>query len=205
MSNAPAGDFDLGDDDLAEGTPGVAYTDPEDLGQPVAPSNPLDELAAELAAEVKPEYETLTVPLRPKFAVRFLPAIDGPTLRQWQEQSRIVGNRAQRRARTAGEAPELDNTKFAGIVVVNTAEALLRGPEGAREELTDDRGRPLNLRSAEFLRMTGKPSAIEATRHFYGSDGHLDAAARAVLAAAGWGDELAQASDVDPTRGESPA
>ena len=59
----------------------------------------------------------------------------------------------------------------------------------------------MNFASAEVLNMTGTDRPVpDAVRAFFGTDPHLEAAALAILEAAGYGDTV---ETVDPTKKSS--
>lgn len=70
------------------------------------------------------------------------------------------------------------------------------------ETQVDESGDPLTFRSRQAQEEQGVQSAREAVRKFIGSDGHVSALAKELMAAAGWGDEgvaAEEADDDDPT------
>ncbi len=130
----------------------------------------LDTLRADLAAEVVEEI-VLLVPGRPGYET--VHTADIPA--QMMDQLR-------KRAKTRGG---LNGIKLSALLLAQTNTGIRKG--GRR--LTDEDGQPLVIRSGSFLEIQGASTAAEAARKFYGRDGDLDAASRALLTAAGWGAE----------------
>lgn len=160
----------------------------DDALAPVRPATSLDALRAELAAEVTPDELVLDVPTRDGYAVRFRCDVSNDELTAWRKRATI-------RAAKADKPAIYDEAKVAAIIVANQVDAII----AHGEELTDG-GEPMTFASAAFLDLVGKSSATEAVRHFYGLDGHVIAAANMVLDRSGFGNELAEDDDADPTR-----
>lgn len=160
----------------------------DDLVAPVRPANGLDALRAELAAEVTPEELVLDVPTRDGYAVRFRCDVTNDELTAWRKRATI-------RAAKADKPALFDEAKVAAIILANKVDAII----AHAQELTDA-GEPMTFASPAFLDLVGKTSAVEAVRHFYGLDGHVIAAANMVLDRSGFGGELAEDDDADPTR-----
>lgn len=177
MTTSPVYETDLG----PYSVPAGATSEPdEDLltAEDRAGESDLEALARELKAEAAPADLVLEVPRRPGYALRFRTDLSGDELAA-----------ARKRARDPKSPDGIDNVRLAALVVVNTNTGMLRGGE-----LVEAAGEPLTLRSRELLDLLGADRAAAAARKFYGRDGDLDAAARAVMAASGWGGDLA-----DPT------
>jgi hypothetical protein len=89
----------------------------------------------------------------------------------------------------------MDATRFACSVIGQTTV----GVAFDGEEVMDENGYPLNFASQVMLDMTDTTRPIpEAVRAFFGIDPHVEAAALAILDAAGYGETV---DTVDPTKG----
>lgn len=164
----------------AERTFGTRTVDPmadPDLA-PVEELSDLDELRAELNAEVA-DTTVVDVPGRPGWQATFTTAITGEQLDTWRKRSKD-------RKRADG----LDGVKFAALLLASTNVGILR--KGKPVELD---GEAATVRHPEFLELLAASGAVDGIRKLYGLDGHVDAAARAVMTAAGWGDELGEGTD----------
>lgn len=148
---------------------------------PVEVDSDLDQLRRELNADVA-DTVTLDVPGRAGWQASYTTAITGEQLDTWRKRSRD---------RKRGDG--LDGVKFAALLLAHTNAGITR--KGKPVELD---GEPATVRHPEFLELLGAGGAVDGVRRLYGLDGHVDAAARAVMQAAGWGDELS-ASSADPT------
>lgn len=134
----------------------------------------LDDLRADLAADLAEHFE-LDVPGRPGWRVRFSNDVSADELDNWQNQ-----------AKSKRHQGGLDGGKFARLIVSNKAIALLRGGEVLRDAYDEE----FTFRHREFWALVGATSAADAVKAVYQLDGSIDAASRAVLSAAGWGDDL---------------
>jgi hypothetical protein len=167
---------------------------PPEPGHPILPDDDLaavpkatglDALRAELSAEVEVELVTLDVPTRPGYAVRYRCDVSYDELATWRKRSA-----------DKTKPGHLDEVKLAAIILANKVDGIM----AHGTEVTDGDA-AVTFASPVFLDLTGKGSAVSALRHFYGLDGHVDAAAKVVLGRSGFGDELAEeGDDVDPTK-----
>ena len=141
----------------------------------------LERLKETISAEVDRPVVLLEVPERKGVYIRISPNISQSKMRHWRKQ--------------AGEETKngLDPTKFACFVVGHTT----TGFEMDGEEVLDEDGLPMNFASSAILKMTGAGRPVpDAVRNFFGTDPHVEAAALAVLEAAGFSDTV---DTVDPT------
>lgn len=159
-------------------TPDVDVLDSDPDLEPVEHDSDLDQLRKELLAEVA-DTVTIDVPGRPGWQAVYTTAITGEQLDKWRKGARD-------RKRSDG----IDGVKFAGILLANTNAGIIR--KGTPVQLD---GEAATVRHPEFLELLGATGAVDAVRKLYGLDGHVDAAARAVMQAAGWGDELGDTAD----------
>ena len=141
----------------------------------------LSRLQETISAEVERPVVLLEVPDRAGVMLRISPNISQTKMRNWRKQ--------------AGEETKngLDPTKFACFVVGHTTVGVVMDGE----EVHDEDGFPMNFASSAILKMTnaGRP-VPDAVRNFFGTDPHVEAAALAVLEAAGYSDTV---DTVDPT------
>ena len=163
--------------------------DPDDHAGPEAP---IDLVRAEITAAVVAADIMLEVPTRPGYHVTFRRDFTADDIRQWRARSK---SRRARRART-DDGDNLDEIKFAAMVVVSTCTGIVRRGTA----VYDDAGDPMTFRSDELLAMYPEANGqtTQAARLFYASDAYLSAAAEAVLIEAGWGSTLEDAGE-DPT------
>jgi hypothetical protein len=152
-----------------------------DLAPDSRPDTELDELRAELASDVT-ATTTLPVPGRPRYAATFRLDFTGKDLDTYRKRSK-----------DKTYADGVDGIRFAAILLAATNTVILR--DGAPLELG---GTPQTFRERDLLDLLGVDRAADGVRKLYGLDGAVDAAARAVLEAAGWGDDL-DAIGSDPT------
>jgi len=152
-------------------------------GAATQPPTMLERLRGELARKVERPKILLEVPERPGVAVEVSPNITQHQIRSWRKN--------------AGENSKqgFDPTKFACYVVGHTTTGIY--VDG--QEVFSEEGNPLSFASPEILEMTDTtrplPDCIIA---FFGLDPHVEAAALAIMEAAGYGDEI---ETVDPTTG----
>lgn len=149
----------------------------------VKPSEPnlLDRLKETIQKKVERQVVRLDVPERPGVSLRISPNISQHQLKQWRKQS--------------GEDTKqgLDSIKFSCHVIGHTTVGVVFDGE----EVHDEDGYELNFASGHILEMTETTRPIpEAVRAFFGVDPHLEAAALAILDAAGYSDTV---DTVDPT------
>jgi hypothetical protein len=145
----------------------------------------LNRLRETISKKVERPMVLVEVPDRDGVYIRISPNITQNQMRAWR--------------RNAGEDSKngLDPTKFSAYVIGHTTV----GFEIEGEEVLDGDGLSMNFASAEILTMTGADRPVpDAVRAFFGTDPHLEAAALAILEAAGYGDTV---ETVDPTRKSS--
>lgn len=150
----------------------------------------LDALRAELADDTVDDELVLDVPTRNDTAVRFSTAVAWEEYTAWRKRS------SSKARATAGNPDGVDLMLLASIVVANRATAIVH--KGVDVVAGD--GELLTFAHAELHEMTGTHRAVDAVRAFYGRDGHVQIAADRVLQAAGFGDELSEVDETDPTR-----
>lgn len=141
----------------------------------------LDRLRAEVSKKVERPQIFVEVPERPGVTIRVSPNITQHQLRTWRKN--------------AGEntKPGFDPTKFACYVIGHTTTGIYM--EG--KEVFSDSGHPLSFASPEILEMTDTTRPLpDCILAFFGIDPHVEAAALAIMEAAGYGDEV---ETVDPT------
>lgn len=145
-----------------------------------------DTLLARLRSKVSTVVERpnvlIEVPERPGVAVRVSPNITQHQMRSWRKN--------------AGEdtKPGFDATKFACLVIGHTCNGIF--VDGT--EVFNDRGAPLTFASPEILDMTDTDRPIpDCVRAFFGLDPHVEAAALAIMEAAGYSDTV---NTVDPMK-----
>lgn len=171
MSNT----YDFSGSDASEPTPVTRSTS---TGEPTV----LDRLRKELSKKVERAEVEIEVPERPGITVRISPNITQHQMRAWRRQ--------------AGDGTKngLDPTKFACTVLGHTCTGIFIDGE----EATNEDGAPLTFASPEILEMTSTNRPIpDCVQAFFGLDPHVEAAALAVMDAAGYGDDV---ETVDPTR-----
>ena len=143
----------------------------------------LDRLRVELAKKVERPTMQLEVPERPGVTVQISPNISQHQLRAWRKNS---GENTK---------PGFDPTKFACYVIGNTTTGIFMGGQ----EVLSDAGNSLSFASPEILEMTDTTRPLpDCILAFFGLDPHVEAAALAIMEAAGYGDEV---ETVDPTTG----
>jgi hypothetical protein len=143
----------------------------------------LDRLKETISKKVERATVHLEVPERPNVTLIISPNISQHDMRRWRK--------------AAGEDSKngMDATRFACSVVGHTTV----GVAFDGEEVFDDEGYPLNFASPAILEMTDTTRPIpEAVKAFFGIDPHIEAAALAILDAAGYGETV---DTVDPTKG----
>lgn len=175
-------DFSAGNlDQLDDTNPGEDYLDPDlaGLGDDVSGDTDLDQLRAELKAEVA-DTTVLNVDGRPGWSVRYRTDFTGKDL-----------DLLRKRAKDRKFADGIDGVKFGALLLAITCEAIRRRGEDVELE-----GKVATFQSRAFMAELGTATAVETVRRFYGLDGHVDAAARKLMAEAGWGDD---ATEADPT------
>lgn len=166
------------------------YSEPEQpkKAEPKAASLPkveepnvLNRLKEVIQKKVERPVVRLEVPERPGVSLRISPNITQNQLRNWRKNS--------------GEDTKagMDSIKFSCYVIGSTTVGVCIDDE----EVFDESGYSLNFASPHILEMTDTTRPIpEAVRAFFGVDPHLEAAALAILDAAGYSDTI---DTSDPT------
>lgn len=157
------------------------YEDDDGLAEPGAPTSaqgsPLADLEAELLAEIadgKPIR--LEVDGRPGYVALYRRDFTGQDVDRWRKRAK--------------RGKSVDLIHFGALVIAGT----MVGLERNGEELEDpDAGGPLTVRSPYMQGLYSAPSAAEAARKFFGTDGYVNAQCEGILEAAGWGDEAIEA------------
>lgn len=171
-------------DDMGGPSPldALAAADPADYGETT-----LDELVAEIQADVAPDPEVLLVTLRPGYSVQYDPPTDGELLKQW-------GKAAQIRTK-GGKVLDVDLRRYSATILANTCRGILRNGQPI-----SDTGRPVTFATEAFRQLLHAPDAATAVLRFYASDGEVIEHAQAVVQAGGFGADVQRA---DPTRRSS--
>lgn len=142
----------------------------------------LDQLKMALSKKVERPSVFLEVPERPGITIEISPNITQNQIRAWRKN--------------AGEDTKngMDATKFACAVIGHTTTGIFINGEQA----VDDDGTPLTFGSDMIMAMTSTTRPIpDCVRAFFGIDPHVEAAALAILEAAGYSDSV---DTVDPTK-----
>lgn len=142
----------------------------------------LDQLKTTISKKVERPTIYIEVPERPGVTIKVSPNINQNQLRAWRKN--------------AGEESKngIDATKFACAVIGHTTQAICMNGE----EVTNDDGVALTFASPEVLEMTNTTRPLpDCVREFFGIDPHVEAAALAIMEAAGYSDTV---EAVDPTR-----
>ena len=142
----------------------------------------LDQLRTELGKKVRRPDVYLEVPERPTMAIRFSPNISQHQIRAWR--------------RNSGEDSKagLDSVKFACYVLANTCTGILLN----NELVTDDSGNALRFGDELIVDMVDAVTVSDSIKAIFVVEPHVEAAALAVMEAAGYNDSVEQ---VDPTKG----
>lgn len=148
----------------------------------VESDNVLSQLKTVVGKKVTRPEVFISVPERPGVQILVSPNITQQQLRAWQKN--------------AGSETKngVDATKFACQVIGHTTIGIyLNG-----EEVFED-GRSLGFASPSILKMTNATRALpDAVIAFFGLDPHVEAAALAIIDAAGYGDSVEQTEN--PTK-----
>lgn len=144
--------------------------DPDDLED-----TPLDELRRDLAEAVLPTT-TLPVPGRPGWEAVYRVDIRSAQIDGWRKRAK--------------KGRRVDGTLFAALALAETNTELRRAGRPIRLD-----GEPATFRHAGYLETLAVTRSVDAVVKTYGLEGHVDAAARALLAEAGWGDEVEPTED----------
>jgi hypothetical protein len=145
----------------------------------------LQRLTTTIKKKVERSVVHIDVPERPNVTLRISPNITQNQMRTWRKN--------------AGEDTRngMDATKFACAVIGHTTVGIcING-----EEVFDGNGYELNFASPEVMAMTNTTRPLpDCVREFFGVDPHIEAAALAILDAAGYSDTV---ETVDPTKESS--
>lgn len=143
--------------------------------------NVLNKLKSAVQKKIERPLVEINIPERPGVSIKVSPNINQNQLRAWRKN--------------AGEETKagMDTVKFACAVIAHTTVGII--VEG--ETAVNDEGFELNFASPEILQMTNTsrpyPDCVKA---FFGIEPHIEAAAVAIMEAAGYGDTV---DAVDPT------
>lgn len=142
----------------------------------------LEQLKETISKKVERPAIYIEIPERPGVTIKVSPNITQNQLRAWRKN--------------AGEDSKtgLDATKFACAVVGHTTQAICMNGT----EVTNDDGIYLTFASPEIMAMTNTTRPLpDCVREFFGIDPHVEAAALAIMEAAGYSDTV---ETVDPTK-----
>jgi len=145
----------------------------------------LDQLKTALSKKVERDPIYIEVPERPGVLLKVSPNITQHQMRSWRKN--------------AGEDSKngLDALRFACSVIGHTT----LGFEINGQEVTNSDGVALTFASPEVMDMTSTSRPLpDCVRAFFGIDPHVEAAAVAIMEAAGYGDTV---EAVNPTTGSS--
>lgn len=145
----------------------------------------LDQLKTVLAKKVERDVIYIEVPERPGVLLKVSPNITQHQMRSWRKN--------------AGEESKngLDALRFACSVIGHTT----LGFEINGQEVTNSDGVLLTFASPEVMDMTSTSRPLpDCVRAFFGIDPHVEAAAVAIMEAAGYGDTV---EAVNPTKTSS--
>jgi hypothetical protein len=138
--------------------------------------NVLDQLKAVIAKKVKRPDVFISVPERPGVTLLISPNITQQQIKAWQKNAGSDSKNG------------IDATKFACQVIGHTTVGVFLNDEEVFEG-----GKPLGFASPSILKMTGASRALpDAVIAFFGIDPHVEAAALAIIDAAGYGDVIEQ-------------
>jgi len=140
----------------------------------------LAQLKSTLAQDVRRPDILVEVPERKNMIIRYSPNITQHQIRAWRRGS--GDNRKE----------GMDAVRFACHVLANTCTGILINGQ----EVTEN-GEPVTFSHEVVMQMVGAPRVFDCVRAVYGLDPHVEAAALAVLDAAGFNDDVEQ---VDPTK-----
>lgn len=142
----------------------------------------LDQLKETLSKKVERPRVFVEVPERAGITIEVSPNITQHQLRSWRKN--------------AGEDTKngMDSIKFACSVIGHTTTGIFMNDE----QVVDENDVVMTFGSDAILEMTGTTRPIpDCVRAFFGIEPHLEAAALAILEAAGYGDTV---ETVDPTK-----
>ena len=141
----------------------------------------LDQLKAVVSKKVERPEVQIDVPERPGVTLLISPNVSQHQLKSWRKN--------------AGEDSKngMDTVKFAAYVVGHTTRAIMMNGETVR----DAQGYEVNFASPDILEMTQTRRPVpDCVIAFFGIEPHVEAAAVAIMEAAGYGDSI---DAVDPT------
>lgn len=142
----------------------------------------LQKLTATISSKVSRKDVFINVPERSRVTLRISPNVTQGQVRKWRKE--------------AGEDTKngMDATRFASLVIGHTCTGVIFGDE----EVRDEDGFAITFGHDQMLAMTNTTRPIpDAVRAFFGLDPHVEAAALAILDAAGFGDTIEP--NEDPT------
>ena len=144
-------------------------------------NNVLNKLKSAIQKKIERPVVEINIPERPGVSIQVSPNINQNQLRAWRKN--------------AGEDTKngMDTLKFACAVIAHTTVSIVINGETA----VNESGFEMNFASPEIMEMTGTsrpyPDCVKA---FFGIEPHIEAAAVAIMEAAGYGDTV---DAVDPT------
>lgn len=139
-------------------------------------ANVLDQLKALVSKKVQRPEIFINVPERPGVQLLISPNITQQQIKAWQKNSGIDSKTG------------IDATRFACQVIGHTTRGIFLNGEEVYED-----GKSLGFASPSVLKMTGATRALpDAVVAFFGLDPHVEAAALAIIDAAGYGDTVEQ-------------
>jgi hypothetical protein len=145
----------------------------------------LQKLSSVIEKKVERPIVYIDVPERPGVTLKISPNITQNQMRNWRKH--------------AGEDTRngMDGTRFACSVIGHTTIGICMN----NEEVFDEDGNELTFASPLVLKMTDTTRPLpDCVREFFGVDPHIEAAALAILDAAGYSDTV---ETVDPTKESS--
>jgi hypothetical protein len=171
--------------------PSADAYDLDDLNPPVpdggGDASPLEALRAALTSPAEPsEPVTLKVPRRPGVTLICHTDMTQDQRKAWQKSATAKNARRQ-----PGVEPEVDEWKFACLVLANTCVGIAFDGTIAH----DAADQPLTFRHRQVWEMLGAAGAEGAIRNLFQKDAHVLIASGEVLIASGFDDDL----KADPT------
>lgn len=139
-------------------------------------ANVLDQLKAVVSKKVERAEIFINVPERIGVQLLISPNITQQQIKAWQKNSGVDSKTG------------IDATRFACQVIGHTTRGIFLNGEEVLEE-----GKSLGFASPAVLKMTSTSRALpDAVVAFFGLDPHVEAAALAIIDAAGYGDTVEQ-------------
>lgn len=166
---------------------------PEDPSGDMQVKTPYQYLQDAFNQETRTEPITLEVPRRPGVWIEFDTNITSEQFEMWRKQA-TVGSRRR------GQDADVDNVKFAALVIFN--KATIFKIDGQDVYLDNAETKPLNFfEQTEIRNLTGVNTTTntELVKSVYLNDANVMSAGSQIIEAAGYGDELAEFKD-SPTR-----